>query len=67
MKTLSNILRTNLVPPRAVWIAEGAGAVVAMAIAFTCGPDLWPVRQTATVVMLGLAASSLTNLKQQLR
>jgi hypothetical protein len=67
MKTLSSILRTNLVPPRAVWIAEGAGAVLAMTIAFACDPELWLIGTTAAFVAVALAVSSLTKLDRQLR
>jgi hypothetical protein len=65
MKSLSAALRTNLVPPRFLWIAEGIGAVAAGSVALACGPDFGLMGLTATVVALGLAASSVSNLARQ--
>ena len=67
MKSLSDLLRVNLVPPRMIWVAEGVGALLAASVALACGPDLWLMGLTATVVALGLATSSVSHVMRPAR
>ena len=67
MKSVSSFLRTNLVPPRLVWLAEGIGAVVAASVAFACPPDLWLLGLTAAWVAFALTLSAFAKLTEQVQ